>query len=131
MRIGQLATRTGLTPSAIRFYESIGLLPPADRTSNGYRAYGEDAVLRLQILTLSQSFGLSLDSLRAVFLGAKGFSKDMMLGRLEDRLDEIESSIRLLAEQRQELQRVHAALRNAWASGECVAPASLRRRVAR
>ncbi|MGM9482663.1 MerR family transcriptional regulator [Roseateles sp. NT4] len=131
MKIGELATRTGLAPSAIRFYESQGLLPPARRAGNGYRVYGEDAVQRLQIVTLSQSFGLSLDSLRTVFDMQQGFSKAMMLSRLGERLGEIDALIRGLQVQRQELREVHDTLRDHWAAGRCVAPASLARPGAR
>lgn len=105
MKIGELASRTGLSPSAIRFYESLGLLLPAERASNGYRIYGEDAVRRLQIVTLSQSFGLSLGTLREVFDGGNGFSKDMMLSRLGERLGETDALIRMFTVQRRELQR--------------------------
>jgi len=131
MKIGELAARTGLTPSAIRFYEGLGLLPAARRASNGYRAYGEDAVQRLQIVMLSQSFGLSLDSLRAVFEGSQGFSKAVMLSRLGERLGEIDALIQSLTVQRRELREVHDTLRDHWAAGRCVAPASLARRGAR
>lgn len=37
MKIGDLAKRTGLTASRIRFYERVGLLKAVERTTNGYR----------------------------------------------------------------------------------------------
>ncbi|MGH7430736.1 MAG: MerR family DNA-binding transcriptional regulator, partial [Candidatus Methylomirabilales bacterium] len=37
--IGQLATEVGLTPKTIRYYETVGLLPPAARTESRYRLY--------------------------------------------------------------------------------------------
>ncbi|MGW7750765.1 MerR family DNA-binding transcriptional regulator [Streptomyces violaceusniger] len=43
MRISQLAERSGVPATTLRFYESAGLLP-ADRTPHGYRSYREDAV---------------------------------------------------------------------------------------
>jgi DNA-binding transcriptional MerR regulator len=45
MRISQLAARTGVPATTLRFYETAGLLP-AERTAAGYRAYGEDGVDR-------------------------------------------------------------------------------------
>ncbi|MDG9719768.1 MerR family DNA-binding transcriptional regulator [Streptomyces sp. DH24] len=45
-RISQLAERSGVPATTLRFYEDAGLLP-ADRTPAGYRVYGEDAVERL------------------------------------------------------------------------------------
>ena len=47
MKIGELARRSGLTPSRIRFYERIGLLKTVDRQSNGYRTYPQQAVMIL------------------------------------------------------------------------------------
>ena len=47
MRIGELAAATGTTTKTLRFYEDSGLLPPPERTTNGYRDYGPDAVSRL------------------------------------------------------------------------------------
>ena len=41
--IGELADRTGVAPSALRYYEELGLLPPAPRVS-GQRRYGPAAV---------------------------------------------------------------------------------------
>lgn len=40
MRIGELATATGVEVETIRYYERAGLLPAPERLANGYRAYG-------------------------------------------------------------------------------------------
>lgn len=66
MRIGELAQRTGLAPSRIRFYERIGLLKAVERQDNGYRSYPEDAVLALKLITSGQRAGFSLDELRSL-----------------------------------------------------------------
>ena len=64
MRIGELAKRAGTTTRALRFYESQGLLDPAERAVNGYREYGErDLRLVSEILSL-QAAGLSLEETR-------------------------------------------------------------------
>ena len=44
MTIGEVARRSGVPAKTIRYYESIGLVRPAERADNGYRVYGEDAV---------------------------------------------------------------------------------------
>ena len=41
-RIGELAARAGVTTRTIRYYEELGLLPPARRTSGGARRYTDD-----------------------------------------------------------------------------------------
>lgn len=125
MRIGVLSARTGIAPSAIRFYESRGLLPAPSRTLNGYRSYEEADVKRLSIITLSQSFGLSIEDLRLVFMDSGIFSKDEMLSRLDIQLAEIHGLITALSAQRRELRRVRETLAENWDAGVCVDPATL------
>lgn len=66
MKIGELARRTGLTASRIRFYESLGLLPMVDRMPNGYRHYPKDAQLVLELIDTAQQAGFSLDEIRTL-----------------------------------------------------------------
>jgi DNA-binding transcriptional MerR regulator len=63
MRIGELADRLGITTKAIRFYESIGLLPDPARTPSGYRDYAEADAERLTFIKTAQRLGLSLDEI--------------------------------------------------------------------
>jgi MerR family transcriptional regulator, copper efflux regulator len=62
MRISQLAERSGVPATTLRFYESAGLLA-APRTPSGYRAYGEDAVRRLAFIGAAKRLGLSLEDI--------------------------------------------------------------------
>lgn len=66
MNIGELAKRTGLTNSRIRFYESAGLLKTVDRRPNGYRTYPPEAVLVLDLIATAQKAGFSLDEIRTL-----------------------------------------------------------------
>lgn len=66
MKIGELALRTSLAPSRIRFYERIGLLKVVERQANGYRSYPENAILVLRLITTAQKAGFRLDELRAL-----------------------------------------------------------------
>ncbi|MDX1755094.1 MAG: MerR family transcriptional regulator [Marinobacter sp.] len=66
MRIGELAKRSGLAPSRIRFYEKIGLLKTVKRTPNGYRSYPPEALVVLDLITTAQGAGFSLDELRTL-----------------------------------------------------------------
>ncbi len=63
LRIGDLATRAGLSAATIRYYESVGLLAPAPRSATGYRHYGEAAVEELRFVKKAQSLGFSLDEI--------------------------------------------------------------------
>jgi DNA-binding transcriptional MerR regulator len=66
MRIGELAQRSGVAPTALRYYEKAGLLPESRRSSSGYRTYHPDAVLRLAFIRAAQAVGLSLAEIREV-----------------------------------------------------------------
>ncbi len=62
MRISQLAQRTGVPATTLRFYETAGLLP-AERTAAGYRVYGEDAIERLGFIGSAKHLGLALEEI--------------------------------------------------------------------
>jgi MerR family redox-sensitive transcriptional activator SoxR len=61
--IGQLSDRTGVAPSALRYYESEGLLHTT-RSSGGQRRYHRDAIRRVSFVRVAQQVGLSLDEIR-------------------------------------------------------------------
>jgi DNA-binding transcriptional MerR regulator len=69
--IGAVAALTGRRPSAIRYYEQIGLLPPAARVS-GRRVYGPDTVRTLAVIETGQRAGLTLDEIRALLSASDG-----------------------------------------------------------
>ena len=62
MKIGELAHKTKLSTSAIRYYEQIGLIPYAERQS-GQRVYDESTVTRLQFITLAKTTGFTLEEI--------------------------------------------------------------------
>lgn len=93
MRISQLAERSGVPATTLRFYENAGLLP-ADRTPAGYRSYGEDAVERLAFIGAAKHLGLPLEEigelLRVWESGACHEVKADLRPRIADRLNEAE-----------------------------------------
>ncbi len=66
MRIGELASLTGVSTKTIRYYESIDLLAEPPRTASGYREYGDDAAERLTFVRDAQATGLSLGEIASV-----------------------------------------------------------------
>lgn len=66
MRIGELAERSGVETTTIRYYEQIGLMPAPARRESGYRDYGEEAEARLGFIRAAQSVGLTLGEIREV-----------------------------------------------------------------
>lgn len=63
LTIGELSARSGLAPSALRFYESQGVLP-AERTAGGQRRYPRSALRRLAFVRSAQRVGLTLEEVR-------------------------------------------------------------------
>jgi DNA-binding transcriptional MerR regulator len=55
LRIGALARRTETNAPTIRYYEDIGLFPPAHRLSGGQHTYGEEGVTRLTFIRRCRS----------------------------------------------------------------------------
>lgn len=66
MRIGELAAASGTTSKALRFYEQRGLLPPAERTSSGYRDYDEQTIGRLDFIRRGRAAGLTLAEVQQI-----------------------------------------------------------------
>lgn len=64
LSIGQLAKASDVKIPTIRFYETIGLLPPADRATNDRRIYTEAAVRRLSFIRNARALGFSVDAIR-------------------------------------------------------------------
>lgn len=67
LRIGQVARASGLSPDTLRYYERIGLLPRARRTSGGFREYPEDIVNRVEMIQRSLVLGFTLAELAEIF----------------------------------------------------------------
>ncbi len=71
MQIGELARTLGIRPSAIRYYESEGLLPAPGRV-RGRRIYGPEALERLRRVRAAQRVGLTLAEIRGLLPMAPG-----------------------------------------------------------
>jgi DNA-binding transcriptional MerR regulator len=89
--IGELARRTGLASSALRYYERVGLLSPAGR-AGGRRHYGASSAERVALIQLCQDAGFTLREIRA--LVAAGIRRSRPWTRLvEAKLRELETRI--------------------------------------
>jgi DNA-binding transcriptional MerR regulator len=119
MKIGELADRTGIPASTIRYYEKEGLLPKAQRGANGYRVYRDQALERLDLIQLGQKLGFSLDTIRSIAALQGAALKDALLGQLDARLDEIDRLRAILDEQRSSVASARERVLEAVARGEC------------
>jgi len=105
MKIGELARAAGVNTKTVRYYEEIGVLPPARRDPNGYRNYDGEAVGRLRFVRDAQATGLTLDEIISVLeLRQQGASTcGHVLGLLEDHLGALDRHISQLQATRDEL----------------------------
>ncbi|WP_298209041.1 MerR family transcriptional regulator [Acidovorax sp.] len=124
MKIGELAQRTGLAPSRIRFYERIGLLKAVERQANGYRSYSEDAVLVLRLITTAQKAGFSLDELRTLLpSGLASWEHGVLIGTLRRKVQDIEALETQLAESKAHLVELMAQIEAKPSDMDCAANA--------
>ncbi|WP_434405476.1 MerR family transcriptional regulator [Sphingobium sp. DN12] len=66
MMIGEAAKRAGCSVPTIRYYESVGLLAEAHRTSGGHRSYRRQDVERLTLIRRCRDFGMTIDQVKTL-----------------------------------------------------------------
>jgi DNA-binding transcriptional MerR regulator len=107
MKVSDLARRAGIAPSAVRFYEAEGVLPPASRGASGYREYDDDDLCRLRVVVSLRSLGLDLrEAGRLAAMCGEGRCDDMAV----DLLPRIVARRREVASARVELDHLDAEL---------------------
>ncbi len=104
LTIGELSRRSGIAVKTLRFYSDEGLLPPAERSQSGYRLYGDEALVRLDLVRTLREAGLGLESIKKVLARETSLADALRL-----RLAAVEAHI-------VSLQRIKAALRAALRS---------------
>jgi len=109
LTISEVARQVGLRPSAIRYYERIGILQPTHRVS-GQRRFDETALYRLAIVQRARQTGFTLPEIRKLFFGFSARTKASERWRelSEKKLIELE----VMREQIKAMQDVLHKLRN-------------------
>lgn len=92
MRIGEVASRSGFSPSAIRYYESVGVLPEPERVA-GRRHYEPDVLRRLEILAIAQRAGFSLEEIKGLFAEDGGHAGTALRRLATRKIDDLEALI--------------------------------------
>ena len=108
MKIGELAKRTGMATSKIRFYESAGLLGDVQRKENGFRTYDEQSLVTLTFIQDAQKAGFDLVAIRNMLpqqlpIPKSERAQQQLLKRLQERVKAIESVQVRLKQQRSDL----------------------------
>jgi DNA-binding transcriptional MerR regulator len=110
MRIGELASKVGVNPKTIRFYEEKSLLPEPVRLSSGYRDYDFNDESRLIFIKTAQRLGFSLAEIAEILaLKERGERPcDFVLGVLNAHVAQIDRSLGELVALRAELLTLKA-----------------------
>jgi DNA-binding transcriptional MerR regulator len=120
MTVGRAARRAGLTPKAVRLYESKGLLDPAPRTDAGYRLYQDEDVEVLRFVRQARALGLNLAEIGEIIdlqrHGAQPCGR--VLSLVETRLKEVDRALRDLRALRRTLQGAREAATDSQARGD-------------
>lgn len=110
--IGTLARQAGVHVQTIRYYETRGLVEPAQRRASGYREYGPEALRRLQFIRRAQLLGFTLAEIRELL--ALRHSPDTTADVVKARAGE---KIRAVEEKLHDLTRIRNAL--VHLAGQC------------
>lgn len=107
MRIGELSRRTGVNAHQLRYYEAQSLLE-AERGANGYREYGEDAVMRVKQIRHLLGAGLSSEDIAYLLPCAIGEAPELvgcpeLLAAMRTRLRRLDDQMAKLARSRDAL----------------------------
>ncbi len=116
---GELARRLGCHLETIRYYETIGLLPPPDRSDGGHRLYRDDDLKRLRFILRGRELGFSIREIRSLFSLAGSGIKEC--GEIHDLTIRHLESVRSKIEDLQRLQRTLTRISGACAGGRAPA----------
>lgn len=101
--IGEVAAKSGVKPSALRYYEKVGLIASTQR--HGLRRQFPDKVLlQLRLIAMGKAAGFSLEAIAGMF-GING-APDLPRGELHQKADEIDLQIQKLTSLRDTLRHV-------------------------
>ena len=104
LTIGQVAKRAGVRTSAIRYYESVGVLPEAERVS-GQRRYGPEIVERLGLVGAAQQAGFNLDEIAELLRSSdRGRASESLRELAERKMPEVDALIQRAESMKQWLE---------------------------
>lgn len=106
MKISEVAERSGVPASTLRYYERLGLLA-AERSANGYRYFDEGHLERLEFIDAAKRLGLELPEIRGLLeladAGTCTGAKVMLQPLLAEQIAAVEQQLRMLTELRGQL----------------------------
>lgn len=121
-RISQLAERSGVPATTLRYYESVGLLA-AERTPAGYRRYDDEAVRRLEFISSAKLLGMALEDIATLVAvweqGVCAAVRTRLQPLVVQRISEVEQRIAEMSAFSDHLAGVHEQLSGPAPAGAC------------
>jgi len=121
LRVGQLAQRAGVNVQTIHYYERRGLLPRPPRTDSNYRAYPEEAVLRVRFIKRAQELGFTLKEIKEL-LSLRAAPRTRCTDvrkRAQAKVQDIDSKLRTLRAMRKALTKLIGECSGSGPVSEC------------
>lgn len=103
LRIGELASRSGVSVDTVRYYERHRLLPGAARTAGGFRLFKPDAVERIRFIKQAQALGFSLNEIGEILKTGGAAECRRVRDLLWEHLIELDARIKAMREFRRTL----------------------------
>ncbi len=122
LSIGDLSRRTGVKVPTIRYYEEIGLVTAAARTSGNQRRYGQTELEVLGFVRHARDLGFPLDAIRALIelQGHPDRSCAEANALARGQLSDVRARIRRLQALEAELERIAGGCDGAGTAGDCL-----------
>ena len=97
LRIGEAAARAGVRPSAVRFWESQGLLTPPRDDESGFRLYDRQQLARLHVVAVLRQASYTFDAIRTLLDALAEEGPDAALAAVERRREQLTGASKLCA----------------------------------
>jgi MerR family transcriptional regulator, copper efflux regulator len=122
-KIAEVARRSGFNTSTLRYYEELGLVPPAGRTSAGYRLYDDSSLARLAFVSRAKQLGCTLEEITELATAWDGQRCEPIQARLRELVNNkiagAQSRIAEMVALTAQLQHAAAALGAHTPDGPC------------
>ncbi len=122
LTVSKLAKSCGLSRTTLLYYESIGLMKPAERTDGNYRWYSDKDLQRLQQICMYRDSGLKLEDIRSILERPENDASSVLKRRLVEINAEIETlrghqrAILKLLNAKKGLWRLKVVTKEKWVS---------------
>jgi DNA-binding transcriptional MerR regulator len=119
IRIGQMATLTGVSAATLRLYERNRLLTSVERSASGQRLYPAEAQARVRLVRAGLSLGFSLAELRRILAirDSGGAPCELVQQLAQEHLNRLDQTIRDLSHARIRLRRAVASWKQPQVGG--------------